>query len=59
MLPLDNVNLRTEERQEWEPLQRHEQSGTSSPPAGPSLQFGTLMATIPSYTESAMSGLGL
>lgn len=28
-------------------------------PAGPSLQFGTFIATIPSYAESTMSGFGL
>ena len=59
VFPQDNVNPRREEHQEWEPLQGHEQSGASSPPAGPPLQFGTLMATIQSYTGPFVSVPGL
>lgn len=59
MLLWDNVNPRREEHQEWEPLQDHEQTQASSPPAGPTLQFGAIRATISSYTGAALSGPGL
>lgn len=35
------------------------EDGTSRPPAGPPLQFGALVATLPSSTGSAVSGPGL